>query len=92
MYSGAARELARTLNDDLWVVLGILEVLAGRADLSREGRALAEAGLVAAVQAAERVNALQQMPSSPALIGHQYSVRDGLRCIGNSQYSADRAG
>ncbi len=69
MHSGAARELARSLNDDMWVVLGILEVLAGRADLSPEGRALAEAALVAAEQAADRIDALQRVRRHLALVG-----------------------
>ncbi len=62
LYGSAARELVRGLDDDLWVVRGILEGLAGRADLSSDARALAEAALVAAERAAERVHAFEQVP------------------------------
>jgi hypothetical protein len=65
VYGGATRKLTQGLDDDLWLVSGILEVLAARVDLTPEARALTEAALVAAEQAVERIQAFEQPPRHP---------------------------
>ena len=64
-YGGATWKLTQGLDDDLWMVSGILEVLAARMDLTPEARALTEAALVAAEQAVERIQAFEQPPRHP---------------------------
>ncbi len=62
MWHGAMSTLTQGLDEDLWLVSGILEVLAARMDLTPEARALTEAALVAAEQAVERIQAFEQSP------------------------------